>query len=98
MSPLHHASAFLNSPQSGLPRDKAHPPKNRSPNVSEDDRRNYHLERACSEIDSSYRAKCNQAAKAHMRLAALHMERLSSLEAPQPESPVGAATLPRKGH
>jgi hypothetical protein len=45
----------------------------------------YHRERARAEMDCAYRATRNVVANAHMRLSALHMERLRALT--QPELP-----------
>ena len=36
----------------------------------------YHMDRARAELDLAYRAEVTSAAEAHMRLAALHMERV----------------------
>jgi hypothetical protein len=38
--------------------------------------RNYHLERARTELDAAYRAAHTVAAEAHIKLSALHMARL----------------------
>jgi hypothetical protein len=43
--------------------------------VSDQDRE-YHEQRARTEMDQAYRSDHNAAAEAHMRLASLHMERL----------------------
>jgi len=39
--------------------------------------RNYHRERARTELDAAYRAPHRAAAEAHMRLSAMHMKRLN---------------------
>ena len=39
----------------------------------------YHRGRAQAELDWAYRAENRQAAEAHMRLSAMHMERLRKL-------------------
>ena len=45
----------------------------------------YHIDRARAELDLAYRAEVATAAEAHMRLAALHMERVRLAgAAPQP--------------
>ena len=45
--------------------------------ISED--HEYHRQRAQAELDWAYRAENRLAAEAHMRLSALHMERLRKL-------------------
>ena len=52
--------------------------------------RDYHMERARSELDWAYRADHDTAAEAHLRLSALHMRRLRELD----ES-CGGATIGR---
>lgn len=47
--------------------------------MSEQELREYHIERARAEFDCSYRAENQFAAEAHMRLAALHMERAGTV-------------------
>lgn len=42
--------------------------------------REYHMERARSELDCAYRAEAQRAAEAHLRLSALHMEQLKHIE------------------
>ena len=42
--------------------------------------RDYHTQRARLELDLAYRAEHQAAAQAHMRLSALHMERLRQLD------------------
>ncbi|HEX8192037.1 MAG TPA: hypothetical protein VF552_03990 [Allosphingosinicella sp.] len=42
--------------------------------------RNYHMERARFELDWAYRAERDAAAQAHLRLSALHMQRLRDLD------------------
>lgn len=37
------------------------------------DQENFHVRRACEELDCGYRAADRRAADAHMRLAAMHM-------------------------
>jgi hypothetical protein len=51
--------------------------------MSEQERRNYHIERARIELDCSYRAENQVAAAAHMRLSALHMERARAASGPE---------------
>ena len=45
-----------------------------------DRERDYHRERARAELDHAYRATHQGAAQAHMRLSALHMNRLRELD------------------
>jgi hypothetical protein len=42
--------------------------------------RDYHMERARSELDWAYRAEGEAVAEAHLRLSALHMQRLRDLD------------------
>jgi hypothetical protein len=42
--------------------------------------REYHLQRARAELDVAYRAERENVAQVHMRLSALHMERLRQIE------------------
>ena len=46
-----------------------------------DRERDYHRERARTELDQAYRATHLMAAEAHMRLSALHMSRLREMDA-----------------
>jgi hypothetical protein len=41
--------------------------------------REYHVQRARAELDWAYRAERREAAEAHLRLSALHMERVRLL-------------------
>jgi hypothetical protein len=50
--------------------------------------REYHVERARCELDWAYRAERDTVAEAHLRLSALHMQRLRELD----ESCGGAAS------
>ena len=45
-----------------------------------DDDRQYHSDRARAELDWAYRAERTAVAEAHMRLSALHMQRLQELQ------------------
>ena len=40
----------------------------------------YHIRRARAELDLAYRSECRAAMESHLRLSALHMQRLSSRE------------------
>ena len=42
--------------------------------------RDYHTRRAQAELDRAYRAEHHVAAEAHMRLSAMHMERMLQLK------------------
>jgi hypothetical protein len=55
------------------------------------DDREYHTQRAQAELDWSYRADNKRAAEAHMRLSAMHMERLHGLSRCGPELPADQA-------
>jgi hypothetical protein len=44
------------------------------------DDREYHTQRAQAELDWAYRAETTLAAEAHMRLSALHMERMRQVK------------------
>ncbi|HEX8669025.1 MAG TPA: hypothetical protein VF727_11720 [Allosphingosinicella sp.] len=48
--------------------------------MASDGDRSYHMQRVRAELDSAYRSDREDAAQAHMRLAALHMERLRQLD------------------
>jgi hypothetical protein len=47
----------------------------------------YHMERARAEMDCAYRATDRAAAAAHMKLSALHMDRVRSAASPWPDIP-----------
>jgi len=44
------------------------------------DDRSYHLERVRSELDIAYHAEAERVADAHLRLSALHIQRLRDLD------------------
>lgn len=48
--------------------------------MTNDSDREYHRRRARSELDMAYRAERQNVAEAHLRLSALHMERLRRLD------------------
>jgi hypothetical protein len=48
--------------------------------MAADQEREYHTQRAQAELDWAYRAENHVAAQAHMRLSALHMERMLQLK------------------
>jgi hypothetical protein len=56
----------------------------------------YHVERARAEIDRGYRAQSEEAAAAHMKLSALHMER-ARLARAAAEEHAGPRATPRAG-
>jgi hypothetical protein len=47
--------------------------------MATDQEREYHTQRAQAELDWAYRAESHHAAEAHMRLSAMHMERMLQL-------------------
>jgi hypothetical protein len=59
----------------------------------------YHAARAKAELDLSYRAQRRAAAEAHMRLSALHMDRVRLLlSASQVQLPPLTSSIPPRGH
>ena len=48
--------------------------------MASDGDRSYHMQRVRAELDNAYRSERDDAADAHMRLAAFHMERLRQLD------------------
>jgi hypothetical protein len=44
--------------------------------------RDYHIQRARTELDWAYRAERRDVAAAHLRLSSLHMERVKALSEP----------------
>jgi hypothetical protein len=60
--------------------------------VIDDSERQYHTERARTELDMAYRAERQDVASAHLMLSSLHMQRARAAAEPT------ACTLPPHGH
>ena len=50
--------------------------------MHKDHDREYHMQRARTELDWAYRAERRNVAEAHLRLSSLHMERVKLLSEP----------------